>query len=189
MDVTDGSLPRAHSLPLISSPNRCGRRFIPRAWTPRHWTTFRLSRAAPLPPSLSNPARFFLLDDADARATLPTPSLSHRTAPTPSVPSHLRREPRNTAATAISTRELLSGQFSLSHPPSSNCSHLDLPRDDTKPSRAFPGDFDASPSRSTSSSSAPTTGHRGQPASAVSFDDTQHCKLRHPPLLLTRALI
>src|SRR6266540_7140181 len=138
MDVTDGSLPHAHSLPLISSPNRRGHRFVPRAWTPRHWTTFRLPRAAPLPPSLSNPARFFLLDDADMRATLSTPSLSHRTMPTPSVPSHLRREPRNTAATAISARELLSGEISRHRPPPPDPPHPEAPDDATRPPRVDP---------------------------------------------------
>src|SRR5438128_1731216 len=95
--------PPLHSPPPpVHLPNgRRGRRFVPRAWTPRHWTAFRLPRAAPPPlpnPATPSPGR----DRASTRSTLSTPSLAHRTASTPSVPSHPRRELRNPAATAVS---------------------------------------------------------------------------------------
>src|SRR5438105_1337195 len=81
------------------------------------------------------------------------------------------------------------GLISSARPSPSDSSRKNLRHEVLKPPQSSPDEPEPSPTSPTSSSSAPTTVHRGQPASAVYFDDIQHCKHRHPPLLLTRALI
>src|SRR5438034_561417 len=75
-------------------------------------------------------------------------------------------EHQNTAAIAIFAVKLFSEQFFSERPSPSNSPRLHPPYDVTRRPRASPGDSEPSPTSPTSSSSAPTTGHRGQPPSA-----------------------